>query len=108
VSERRSQSARILTLLESKPEVSSRELSAISLQYCARIAELRDAGAVISNRLEIQRNGVRHGFYRLVYRPPIIERVSNLEPQRKPPNSAPGSLFPENEPYKVETFQYPD
>jgi hypothetical protein len=44
VSERRSQSARILTLLESKPEVSSRELSAISLQYCARIAELRDAG----------------------------------------------------------------
>jgi hypothetical protein len=34
--------------------------------------------------------------------------VSNHEPQRKPPNSAPGSLFPESEPRKVETFQYPD
>jgi hypothetical protein len=107
VSDRRSQFARILALLESKPEVSSRELSAISLQYCARIAELRDAGAVISNRIEIQRSGVRHGFYKLVYHPPILERVSNHEPQRKPPNSAPG-LFPDSELRKVETFQYPD
>jgi helix-turn-helix protein len=107
VSERRSQSARILALLERKPEVSSRDLSAISLQYCARIAELRDAGAVISNRVEVQRSGVRHGFYKLVYRPPIIERVSNHEPQRKPLSSAPGSLFPENE-SKAERFQYPD
>jgi len=95
----------ILALLESKPEVSSRELSAISLQYCARIAELRDAGAVISNRVEVQRSGVRHGYYKLVYRPPIIERVSNHE--RKPPSSAPG-LFPDGELPKVETFQYPD
>jgi hypothetical protein len=62
VSERQTQSARILALLESKPEASSRELSAISLQYCARIAELRDAGAVISNRIEIQRSGVRMVF----------------------------------------------
>jgi hypothetical protein len=103
VSERQTQSARILALLESKPEVSSRDLSAISLQYCARIAELRDAGAVIANRVEVQRSGVRHGFYKLVYRPPIIERVSSHEPQRKPLSSAPGSLFQDSEGY-----QYPD
>jgi hypothetical protein len=108
VSERQTQSARILALLESKPEVSSRELSAISLQYCARIAELRDAGTVISNRVEVQRSGVRHGFYRLVCRPPNLERIARPgEPQRKPPNSAPG-LFPDGELRKVETFQYPD
>jgi hypothetical protein len=104
---RQTQASRILALLERKPEVSSRELSAISLQYCARIAELTDAGAVISNRVKVQRSGVRHGYYKLVYRPPIIERVSNHEPPRKPPISAPGSLFPENE-TKAERFQYPD
>jgi hypothetical protein len=98
---RQTQASRILVLLESKPEVSSRELGAISLQYCARIAELRDLGAVISNRIAVQPNGVRHGFYRLVSRPPIIERVSNHE--RKLPSSAPGSLFPDSEGYR-----YPD
>lgn len=109
MSERRTQSARILELLSSGREVSALELSSVSLQYCARISELRAAGCVISNRVQIQRDGTRHGFYKLVCRP-ILERASkHTEPQqRKLPNSAPGSLFPENEPRIVETFQYPD
>lgn len=45
--------------------VPARELSAISLQYCARIAHLRRAGHKIENKVEI-REGVRFGFYRLV------------------------------------------
>ena len=53
-------------------------------------------------------NGIWHGFYKLVCRPPFLERVAHsVEPQRKPPNSAPGSLFPENE-SNAERFQYPD
>lgn len=111
MSNRQTQSARILALLESKPEVSSRDLSAISLQYCARIAELRDAGAVISNRVAVQTNGVRHGFYRLIHRPPFLDRpVKSVEAKPNSPISAPGSgsLFPETKPRKVETFQYPD
>jgi hypothetical protein len=108
MSNRQTQFARILELLSSGREVSALELSSVSLQYCARISELRKAGCVIGNRVEIQRSGVRHGFYKLVYRPPILGRVAHpVEPQRKPPNSVPGSLFPETEPCKVE-FQYPD
>jgi Helix-turn-helix domain len=103
VSKRQTQASRILALLESKPEVSALELSAISLQYCARIAELREAGAVISNRVE-QRSGVRHGFYTLVYSSPILERVAHhVKLQRKPPSSEPGSLFP-----TAESYHYPD
>jgi hypothetical protein len=109
MSNRQTQAARILQLLESTAEVSALDLSKISLQYCARIAELRDAGAVIANRVAVQSNGVRHGFYRLVSRSPFREKVAHpIEPGRKPPNSAPG-LFPENEIRTVETqFQYPD
>lgn len=47
--------------------VPARELSQISLQYCARIAHLRSAGYEIENRVE-KRDGVRLGFYRLVQR----------------------------------------
>jgi hypothetical protein len=110
VSKKRTQCARILELLSSGREVSALELSSVSLQYCARISELREAGCVISNRVQILRDGTRQGFYKLVCRAPILERASkHTEPQqRKPPNSAPGLLFPENEPRKVETFQYPD
>jgi hypothetical protein len=103
MSERRTQSARILDLLSSGREVSALELSSVSLQYCARISELREAGCVISNRVQIQRDGTRRGFYKLVCRPPILEKVSNYEPQRKPPHSAPGSLFQDSEGYR-----YPD
>ena len=110
VSKKQTQSGRILELLSSGREVSALELSSVSLQYCARISELRESGCVISNRVQILRDGTRHGFYKLVCRPLILERASkHTEPQeRKPPNSAPGSLFPENEPRKVEKFQYPD
>jgi hypothetical protein len=106
---KKTQCARILELLSAGREISALELSSVSLQYCARVSELREAGCVISNRVQIQRDGTRHGFYKMVCRPPILERAStHTEPERKPPDSAPGSLFPENEPCKVETFQYPD
>jgi hypothetical protein len=45
-------------------EVPSPELARISLQYCARISELREAGFVIISRVEVQ-NGMKHGFFRL-------------------------------------------
>jgi hypothetical protein len=106
VCKKQTQAGRILELLSSGREVSALELSSVSLQYCARVSELREAGCVISNRVQIQRDGTRRGFYKLVCHPPILEKVSNHEPERKPPNSAPG-LFPENEIRKVE-FQYPD
>jgi hypothetical protein len=110
MSKKQTQCARILELLSSGREISALELSAVSLQYCARISELREAGCVISNRVQILRDGTRHGFYKLVCRAPILERADKrTQPQqRKPPNSAPGSLFPETKAYEVETFQYPD
>ena len=107
ISKKQTQAARILELLSAGREISALELSSVSLQYCARISELREAGCVISNRVQIQRDGTRRGFYKLVCRPPILEKVSNHQSQRKPPNSALGSLFPENE-TKAERFQYPD
>jgi hypothetical protein len=36
----------------------------VSLQYNARISELREAGFVIISRVEL-RDGVKHGFFRL-------------------------------------------
>jgi hypothetical protein len=108
MSKKQTQAARILELLSAGREISALELSSVSLQYCARVSELREAGCVISNRVQIQRDGTRHGFYKLVCHPPILERVHCTEPQRKLPNRSPGSLFPETEPCKVETFQYPD
>ena len=102
ISKKQTQDARILELLSAGREISALELSSVSLQYCARVSELRGAGCVIPNRVQIQRDGTRRGFYKLVCRPPILERVSNHEPQRKPPGSAPGSLFPDSEPRKVE------
>ena len=105
---KKTQCARILELLSAGREISALELSSVSLQYCARVSELREAGCVISNRVQIQRDGTRRGFYKLVCRPPNLERIARPgEPERKPPNSAPG-LFGESEPRKVETFQYPD
>ena len=103
---KQTQTTRILALLQSKPEVSAFDLGAVSLQYCARVAELRDAGYVISNRVEMQKSGVRHGFYKLISRPPILVARA-AEPQRKPLNTASGSLFPDGELRKVE-FEYPD
>lgn len=61
------QEARVLALLESHALnwTSAEELSALSLQYCARISCLRRRGIAIENRLEM-RDGRRRGFYRLV------------------------------------------
>jgi len=64
--------------------VPARELSAISLQYCARIAHLRQAGYRIENKV-IVCDGVRLGFYRL---------APTLAPANKVPESeSQGALF---------------
>jgi hypothetical protein len=41
-------------------EVPSSELAEVSLQYNARVSELREAGFVIISRVEV-RDGVKHG-----------------------------------------------
>ena len=69
MSKKQTQCARILELLSSGREISALELSAVSLQYCARLAELRKAGYSITNRLAAAPGGVRHGYYRLAQRP---------------------------------------
>lgn len=98
---RQTQSARILALLESKPEVSALELSSVSLQYCARVRELRKAGAIISNRIAVQRNGTRHGFYRLINRPFVEKPVNPEESEQRSPKTK--SLF-----LASECLNYPD
>ncbi len=45
-------------------EVPSSELAEVSLQYNARVSELREAGFVIISRVEV-RDRVKHGFFRL-------------------------------------------
>lgn len=63
---RKNQRQRILELLIAARggEVPSPELARVSLQYNARISELREAGFVIISRVEIH-DGVKHGFFRL-------------------------------------------
>jgi hypothetical protein len=63
---RKNQRQRILELLVEACgcEVPSPELARVSLQYCARISELREAGFVIISRVEIH-DGVKRGFFRL-------------------------------------------
>lgn len=88
-----SQDARILNLLAAAwpNEVPAPVLSHISLQYCARIAELREAGWLITNRTEYQ-NGVRHGFYKLGQPPiPSSKELRANRGETKPPE--PGMLF---------------
>jgi hypothetical protein len=65
----RTQEERVLArLVAAYPgEVSALELSAISLQYSARVHSLRAKGIEIGNRVET-RNGVKYGFFRLVSR----------------------------------------
>jgi hypothetical protein len=87
MSKKTTQCARILELLSSQSEVSALELSAISLQYAARVCELRKTGATIANRVQVKADGTRHGFYRLIQRTPFIEKPSipssrNTEPIR--------------------------
>jgi hypothetical protein len=76
MSKKQTQCARILEVLSSKAEVSALELSSISLQYAARVCELRKTGATIANRVEVKSDGTRHGFYRLIQRAPFFEKPS--------------------------------
>jgi hypothetical protein len=64
--QRRNQRQKILELLIAAcgGEVPSPELARVSLQYCARISELREAGFVIISRVEMH-DGSKHGFFRL-------------------------------------------
>jgi hypothetical protein len=64
--QRKNQRQRILERLISARggEVPSPELARLSLQYCARISELRDEGFVIISRVEVH-DGVKCGFFRL-------------------------------------------
>src|SRR5712692_10596216 len=63
---RKNQRQRILERLMAAcgGEVPSPELARVSLQYCARISELREAGFVIISRVEVH-DGAKHGFFRL-------------------------------------------
>ena len=76
MSKKQTQCARILELLASKAEVSALELSSISLQYAARVCELRKMGTSIANRVHVKADGTRHGFYRLIQRAPFLEKPS--------------------------------
>ena len=60
------QEQRILEILRARGSAwsSALDLAQVSLQYCARISALREAGHVIENKIEI-RSGTKCGFYRL-------------------------------------------
>jgi hypothetical protein len=62
----RSKAQRILWLLHAAwPNwTPAPELAKISLQYAARVKELREAGWLIANRVEFH-GRTKHGFYRL-------------------------------------------
>jgi hypothetical protein len=69
-------------------------LAKISLQYCARIRELRESGILIANRVEY-RDGKKHGFYRLGSPPVPSSRELRAKQSGNLANSidCPGSLF---------------
>jgi hypothetical protein len=106
VSKRQTLGERILELLSSGREVSALEFPAVSLQYCARLAELRKAGAIISNRVEVLSDGTLHGSYRLIQRPPFVQKPSSRSSHSisKPSSaSVDDSLFP-----PAAAYEYPD
>jgi hypothetical protein len=101
---RPSQRQRIFDKLDgaSGQDVPASELAEISLQYCARLKELRDLGAVhgfrILNRVEHDGSKVL-GYYRLLWdgtRPPAFN-VSATRPPTFPPSLF-GELGPERYP----------
>jgi hypothetical protein len=95
-SESQTQGNRILMMLHASwPNwTPAPELARISLQYCARIRELRDAGWLISNRVE-RRGRSKHGFYRLGSPPTPSNRELRASQAEKSANSIdpPASLF---------------
>jgi hypothetical protein len=101
-----SQKKRILNMLHAcwPGEVSALSLSKISLQYSARVYDLRRAGWTITNRVEI-RNGTKYGFFRLG--DPPIARSRELREQRAKTAEMPK----QPEPTLLEMparFDYPD
>lgn len=78
------QREQILQLLQAANggEVPSPQLALISLQYSARIHELRQLGWVIANRTQYV-NGQRHGYFRLVSAPAVP-----IAPSGSPSNSS--------------------
>src|SRR3954468_7644060 len=89
-----SQTGRILNLLAAAwpAWTPAPALSKISLQYCARISELRELGWEIANRVEVK-DGVRHGFYRLGSAPiPSSKELRITRPTETKPMEA-GNLF---------------
>jgi Helix-turn-helix domain len=105
VNKRQTQTARILELLSSGREISALELSAVSLQYCARLHSLRKAGYVIKNRLQ-NTSGGKHGYYRLAqHAAPLDNICDRVELERKPSMTEPvsGSLFQAGD-----CYEYPD
>lgn len=89
----RTQEERILRLLqEAWPGwVSALDLARISLQYSARIHALRHKrGMLISNKIERQPNGAKHGYFRMG--PPPTPRSSALRKRENPQPPQP-SLF---------------
>ena len=107
MSKKQTQCARVLQLLSRKSEVSALELSSISLQYAARVCELRKIGSHYRKSRRgstpMERGTVITSWYVARRCLGNIDR-SVAEPQLKPLNSAPGSLFPENEPLQGKNF----
>jgi hypothetical protein len=90
-----SQTGRILNLLAAAwpAWTPAPALSKISLQYCARISELREQGWEISNRTE-WKDGQRHGFYRLGSAPlPRSKEIRITRPPAEAKPMEPGNLF---------------
>jgi hypothetical protein len=95
VSKHKGQTARILRrLIATDGWVPAPELSRESLQYCARVHELRAVGFVIENRIE-RRAGIVHGFYRL--KRGVGPTIKPEEPQQL---REPG--------FEAENLNYPD
>jgi hypothetical protein len=71
-------------------------LAAISLQYSARVRELRLDGCNIENRVVRGRDGAKHGYFRIRQWVTVADGQLTTTPARKPPErvTAPqGSLF---------------
>ena len=103
---RKTQSARILELLQSRGSewTPASELAEIALQYCRAIHTLRSDGVVIENRTETLNGSVR-GFYRLA----VEKSTPSLERRRPQTSSQPeASLFPASELQRIARWADPE
>lgn len=106
MSARRNQRDAILAVLVAARggEVSSYELAQISLQYCARVSELRKLGWVITNRVE-HVDGQTRGYFKLDLKASKSSAsvTAAPKPQQQQQTTAESSLFGDLTPLK-----YPD